>query len=89
MCMSKPKMPKIPKAAAIPPPAPLPPPPPPPEPTPEAPVVTGMSGTSGDAEELRKRKTDSNLSSARRTGTRALRIDLLIPGFGSGLNIPS
>lgn len=79
MCGSKPKVPKIP---APPPAPPLPPPPPPPEPTPTAPL-------SQEDEQARKRKTDSNLQSARRSGTRALRIDLLIPGPGTGLNLPT
>lgn len=79
MCGSKPKAPKIPKVEPAP---PLPPVPPPPEPTPTTPL-------SQEDEQARKRKTDSNLASARRSGTRSLRIDLLIPGPGSGLNIPS
>jgi hypothetical protein len=81
MCGSKPKVPKIEplKPTAIP---PIPPPPPPPEPTPTAPVIQSD-------EQARKQKTESNLQAARRTGTRALRIDLLIPGPGSGLNVPS
>lgn len=78
MCGSKPKMPKIPAVQ----PTPLPPVPPPPEPTPTAPL-------SQEDEQARKRKTDSNLASARRSGTRSLRIDLLIPGPGSGLNVPN
>lgn len=78
MCGSKPKMPKIPAVQ----PTPLPPVPPPPEPTPTAPVIQSD-------EQARKQKTESNMQSARRTGTRALRIDLLIPGPGSGLNVPN
>jgi hypothetical protein len=78
MCGSKPKMPKIPAVQ----PTPLPPVPPPPEPTPTAPVIQ-------TDEQARKQKTESNMQSARRTGTRALRIDLLIPGPGSGLNVPN
>lgn len=57
----------------------IPPPPPPPEPTPEAPVLN---------DEERRKKSDSSIQSAQRSGTRAFRIDLLIPGPGSGLNIP-
>lgn len=79
MCGSKPKAPKIPKVQPAP---PLPPPPPPPEPTPTGPVIQ-------NDEQARKQKTESTMQSARRSGTRALRIDLLIPGPGSGLNIPS
>ena len=82
MCGSKPKAPKIPPvqpASTLP---PLPPPPPPPEPTPTAPL-------SQEDEQARKKKTESNLTSAKRSGTRSLRIDLLIPGPGSGLNIPN
>ena len=78
MCGSKPKMPKIPAVQ----PTPLPPVPPPPEPTPTAPVIQSD-------EQARKQKTESNMQSARRAGTRALRIDLLIPGPGSGLNVPN
>jgi len=54
-------------------------PPPPPEPTPEAPVLN---------DEERRKKSDSSIQSAQRSGTRAFRIDLLIPGPGAGLKIP-
>ncbi len=76
MCGSKPKVPKIKPVT----PPPVPPPPSPPEPSPEAPVLNS---------ERKKDKTDNRLRNARRKGTRGLRIDLLIPGPGSGLNIPT
>ncbi len=59
--------------------SPIPPPPSPPEPTPEAPVLN---------DEERRKKSDDSMKSAQRSGTRSFRIDLLIPGPGSGINIP-
>ncbi len=61
-------------------PIPTPPPPPPPEPTAEAPVLND--------ERLEKSRSQNKLRQARRRGTRSLRIDLLIPASGSGLNVP-
>jgi len=76
MCGSKPKVPKIQPVKA--PDVPLP--PPPPEPTPEAPELN---------DDRRRQKNESGQRAAKRSGTRSLRIDLLIPGPGSGLNLPN
>ncbi len=81
MCLSKPKVPTIQpvtqQSAAAKTAAAIPPPPPPPEPAPEAPVLND------------ERRKQQDVRKARKSGTRALRIDLSIPGSASGLNIPN
>lgn len=67
--------PKAPKAPKIPAPEPTPPPPPPPEPTPIAPTISSELKQSSEAATKQK-------------GRKALRIDIGVPGTGSGANIP-
>lgn len=74
MCLSAPKPPASP---VIPPPPPA---PPPAEQSPVAPII--------DDEGKRRASKERDSLKTQRRGTRALRIDLNIPGSGSGLNVP-